>query len=867
MLHIYIEIRYYHQLSKISPEVLANLIIAINSTMKENGASIISNNQPLHFAFDTEIIGSCLGAARALMRVQYLFDACNKRIREYTVYCDCSSEPKEIVYEKMEQDCKKISSDTGIFCTYSSQKKLEEYIVFDYPELGNPIYLKVIKKYRFMNFDPEVIRDREKNSPIKKTEKKELSEIKKKENFYVFPVESDRIYCSLREFLDSISLDELVKFVPESQKKFFNKYPELLKNFDLRRFELQLPDVIVFGFEQLLNIVFDALNSQAEKQKISKKICVINKESLDEKSKDFLNNCSLNRENLAVVYEKEVQTFASEEEFVIPSEINELYQLCVHARKYLIPFEFENFFKFLCRDNVYSEALLKLFYNFGFIGVENDWRSFAKISNLEHISDEQAEKNDKLLGLFIMEKYRHLELTVSVELLYTLSTLSVVPDVDFIQIAILQSYRNGTLNLMQDKITQKLFCGKDINSAALSLNLYRLFTGFCSLCKGDLDAAENSFSTANSDVPGMFLGLAHCSFIKEDYAKAAEYVKSALIGFQYQKNRDGEGRTLYLISRISLAQERISDSFDYLEYALSCAEGIKNSYWKIAIKLDMVASCFIQGNYSKALRYTEKLERECEDFFSIEQQVLTKFIEGRCYFSIGDYKTAIETFENARNLANEYKLDKASELCLVWKSRVMLYDGRPGGAEKVFIELQTKNPDSFLFLVESSVMYRNKIPPEEFIEKNVQSYLSQTVWNDTKISWDSGFSFLEDRCFGRTRNRRCALRLLDAFVAYLKSQNEEYKQDSLMILHHFTRDSGFISYDSNNALYYYLYYLVMPEIVDAKSIDRETILGRAFKCMQEKVSRIDDANMQTRYMQESYWNSKLFKDAKAHKMM
>ena len=281
----------------------------------------------------------------------------------------------------------------------------------------------------------------------------------------------------------------------------------------------------------------------------------------------------------------------------------------------------------------------------------------------------------------------------------------------------------------------------------------------------------------------------------------------------------------------------------------------------------MAVNSFIHGNFAKTIRMAEEMLSLCRKSFFIDYELLGLFILGRVYHLTGDYGKAEEIFQKGIELAGDYRIEKGENLFKIWQGRVILYKGDYSRAEKIFLQYQEINPDSFLFLVESSVMFRNKLPPADFLNRAVGQYQQQPVWSDNSISWDSGFNFLEDRCFEGLGNIRISLRLLDAYISLLKFKNNMDIESAVKSINHVTRDSGYLEFDPNNAMYFYFYYLMTEADNEEDSVDKDTLLGRAFKCMQERVSKIDDAVIQSKYMQNSYWNSKIYAEAKENKLI
>ena len=67
--------------------------------------------------------------------------------------------------------------------------------------------------------------------------------------------------------------------------------------------------------------------------------------------------------------------------------------------------------------------------------------------------------------------------------------------------------------------------------------------------------------------------------------------------------------------------------------------------------------------------------------------------------------------------------------------------------------------------------------------------------------------------------------------------------------------------------YHYLYSMVLPEEGDATSDHKVTVLNRALKHLQERSSRIDGPGERWRNITVSFWNSRLYEDAKRRRLL
>ncbi len=836
MFHIFIEIRYFYQLIKIDPDVINGIVEKINQNVKENGGVSFSGNNPFHFCFDDTKIGGKFACVLTLSYVKELFEEYSGRIGEYTVLCFFSTESNEVVREELENKVLQIKDDKGFFCDYPAVERLGDLVNFE--PGGNKI----------LNFYFDGILKKE-------------TVLWESGNLYLIGGKGHWAYRAFREMLRNYDMEELGNCLNNEDRKVFMELYPVSRFFDSYRYEGDWNTRNLMALEKYYTLACYALSEKSKKEKTPLILNVYNQAELDKESAVLLKKIENDPRIFQSLTFKYYKSPAVGTENKIPGELIFLLLVCSTACNYIYSFELEDFFRFLGRGNYFYGFLLKLFKSLGIVFTGDGTRGFALVD----VEDSGTGNIEEVIGRFIWEKFQRKELSVSGGLYLVLNSLNFHSPVSFIQAAVFQSYENGVLVDLRERLVsgidskklEKKYCTEVIN----------MIQGYCAVMQNDYNSAENYFAMGSDNVPEIYLGNVLLLIKNRNYSKAVEWVKKSLIACQNDKDVFGELRALFMMSRISMLQGQFSDAFDYLEYSFSCAETISDSYWKIKIRLDMAVNSFIQGNFAKTIRMAEEMLSLCRKSFFIDYELLGLFILGRVYHLTGDYGKAEEIFQKGIELAGDYRIEKGENLFKIWQGRVILYKGDYSRAEKIFLQYQEINPDSFLFLVESSVMFRNKLPPADFLNRAVGQYQQQPAWSDNSISWDSGFNFLEDRCFEGLGNIRISLRLLDAYISLLKFKNNMDIESAVKTINHVTRDSGYLEFDPNNAMYFYFYYLMTEADNEEDSVDKDTLLGRAFKCMQERVSKIDDAVIQSKYMQNSYWNSKIYAEAKENKLI
>ena len=104
---------------------------------------------------------------------------------------------------------------------------------------------------------------------------------------------------------------------------------------------------------------------------------------------------------------------------------------------------------------------------------------------------------------------------------------------------------------------------------------------------------------------------------------------------------------------------------------------------------------------------------------------------------------------------------------------------------------------------------------------------------------------------------------LRGFVLAESGRTEEGVQE----LHRLTREIKLSEIDPYNRLYYYLYSMILPESGDLNIEDRNTVLGRAVRDIQQRTSRLDDYAHKTDFLRLNYWNSRLMSRAQSSNLV
>jgi hypothetical protein len=92
-------------------------------------------------------------------------------------------------------------------------------------------------------------------------------------------------------------------------------------------------------------------------------------------------------------------------------------------------------------------------------------------------------------------------------------------------------------------------------------------------------------------------------------------------------------------------------------------------------------------------------------------------------------------------------------------------------------------------------------------------------------------------------------------------------EEGIRELHKLTRSERSVDEDPNGYWYNYLYSMVLPESGGQEVDDKETILGKAVKSLQERASRIDAPSERSSFLSRNRWNQRIMDEARQRKLV
>jgi hypothetical protein len=343
-----------------------------------------------------------------------------------------------------------------------------------------------------------------------------------------------------------------------------------------------------------------------------------------------------------------------------------------------------------------------------------------------------------------------------------------------------------------------------------------------------------------------------------DIEPAMEAVKEASLLCQGRGNIH-LAQIYRLFALTSLLRHRIGETIDYLGFALENAAK-SGSFQDIGMAAYYATSVqLLYGNLSRAKILAEKACRHFLKAGNPEWADRSRFLMGRVIFEIGSYQQAADLFEDIRqNPEGAYSPEKDG-LLEAWAYRAKACCGSFENPK-----LQGSR-DADLFEIEALCLAGNYARAAELSGVTPPS----SPWGDDffyieRPDWRSGFAQCELLCFSWDELRG---RMLSAHHSIAQTSLSSAKnENAINAMQRVLRGGQFPEIDPCDVFYHYAWYRVLQQ-TGSNQVDISTAVSVAFKRLQSRAARIDDADTRRQYMTQPLWNKALGQAARELKLV
>ncbi len=322
-------------------------------------------------------------------------------------------------------------------------------------------------------------------------------------------------------------------------------------------------------------------------------------------------------------------------------------------------------------------------------------------------------------------------------------------------------------------------------------------------------------------------------------------------------------RSQRIMGLASLSLGKQAEATDYLTNSQQIAEIYKLEHERLMASYVKAIAEYLSGALIRAAKTINIAADSAKKLHRIDAFIMTEALMGRIELELGCYMEAAERFKAASVLAEDYNLNNAKARTDIWLARALAYAGKYDIAKRLLDNYQS-DPEAVVFMLETEILgnniaMANRIRTEKQMEEN--SFFSPPDF----FNWESLFAEHE----GKSRGSQASFTALGNYYSVLGLYTkgiEEKDPDCAVKIYSIIRSETDTRLDPAKGLYSLFCYL-LEEALDEAPVDKQTVLSRGFKVLQERAGRIDDREKRIMYLEKNVWNHGIMEAARKHKFI
>lgn len=348
---------------------------------------------------------------------------------------------------------------------------------------------------------------------------------------------------------------------------------------------------------------------------------------------------------------------------------------------------------------------------------------------------------------------------------------------------------------------------------------------------------------------------------------AASKAKAALIELHSRGAPASCARAQRLLGLCSLAQEQVQEGSDYLANAFELAESVPDPLECILSAEAEAASHFLLGDLRRARQRARSAAAWAEKSYRADWEAACAFVDGRIALELGDCRAAEESFGRVRAEARVYDRAQAASRAEIWTGRSAAWAGEAGRARDI-LGRHPADAEALWFLAELEAWEGRPAEARDLAERALGAVGPREYPSADAFSWASGFESVEERavgfCGARSFLEDQILAFRDFAAGMSEPEVEGPRRAELLAIR--AREERLAALHPAAHLFLFYRYLVLEECSPA-SMDGATSLSKAFKALQTRAGRMEEAKLKDSFMEGNPWNRRLLAEAKARKLI
>lgn len=341
-------------------------------------------------------------------------------------------------------------------------------------------------------------------------------------------------------------------------------------------------------------------------------------------------------------------------------------------------------------------------------------------------------------------------------------------------------------------------------------------------------------------------------------------IKRSVVAYQSVRDELGIAAANLEYARFLLGRGAVLESLEQLNRGRIAGPGEEAG--RVASQravVDAVVS-FVYGNLTRVNENAEYLISTLAGQGQRESYLFGLLLRGRVLFEMGRYEEALVWFASCLTESRRLGHRQSFLLFETWLARAEAYAGRFEAARRRLVMMQP-GMESRFFLAEARWLAGDVASAVDAAEDAVAAGLPRGHVVPERFDWSTGFASIEEQ-LSISQDEGVLASMVAAFHAFLQGSTSRL-DEALPTLRRLTRGIAPLPYDPYRGLYCFWYSSVLAGASAEVPDNAVTMLGKAVKLMQERLSHMDAPQDRSGFFKENYWHRRLIQNARRHNMV
>jgi len=410
---------------------------------------------------------------------------------------------------------------------------------------------------------------------------------------------------------------------------------------------------------------------------------------------------------------------------------------------------------------------------------------------------------------------------------------------------------------------------RSVDPSFLSPSSMSVFRFWSALMAGDRPASEAVAAIAEERISGprakavKALVRAELAYATGDAERASKGAREALLALGAGAPPKLEARSQRMMGLAALAMDKHTEAVDYLTNAQELSETARDEYERMMAAYAKAVVEFMSGALVRSMKAAHCAEESATRLFRVDMTAAIEALRGRIDLELGSYDEAARRFQALGQLASRYSIPGAIQRAAIWRARALAYAGEYLEAATL-LEAEPADAEARVFRGELEILRGRPRDARAWLDMPADPMVRPFGPPDS-FEWSSLFSEIEGRCMGFDTADAPLAELRKALSLFAQGLDER-DPSCAVELHALTRAERASKINPGMGTYSFFCYLLEERLANPP-VDKQTVLSRAFKTLQQRAGRIEDRAQRALYMEKNAWNKRLIEAARTHKFI